>query len=111
MNEDMRQLPKFVEDRYMIGFMPASTFIKLFPIFAALGIFALYKFNPTRVAFSAGLIFTLYLLFTEISRKFTVFDYLKNVIRYKLEGVLYFERSCSNVPEEKRVSFISISEE
>lgn len=105
---NMRELPRYIEERKMIGTLTAKNFIRLLPFWIVLAVVALNIATPIVVFICAFTILITYLLLSELSRNYTILDLLKDFSRYKREGNQYSERSVTNEPEYKKITLIEI---
>lgn len=96
MEDDKRMLPRHIDGRIKIGYMPIKNFIEFLP-FLIIGIFLILNyFNPVTLFFGVALIGLVGCLFSEFQNKESGIDILLDIIKYSIEGDIVYERSCSN---------------
>lgn len=106
--KDKRTIPRNVEDRVMIGLMPFKTLVKISPIYIVVVLMIMKFFSPQMVFIGMLCICIITYLFSEIENKETGFKILKDILRYKKEGNIYFERSCTIRNEIDRITYNKI---
>lgn len=97
-----RRLPRHVDGRIKVGNLPIKKFIIFLPIALLVAIFTFMNFTPITMMIGTFIIFSLYMLFSELNHMETGFDLLISMIKYKFDGDLYWERSCLNESAHKR---------
>lgn len=102
MSKEKRTLPRHVDGRIKVGTMTLKNFFKFLP-FAIIGIvFVLTHTTPVTAFVTFSLLAVLSAAFSEFNAKETGFDMLKDIIRYQIEGDLYYERSCNQIGTTER---------
>lgn len=97
-----RTLPRNIDGRTKIGFIPIKSFFMILPIIILIAMLVFKNFNPFTLFLGFILIAFVCALVSETSFKETGLDILKDIIRYKVEGEITFERSCDNIEPYKR---------
>lgn len=111
MEDNKRMLPRHVDGRIKIGFIPILTFFKILPLYILILIFLFSNFTPFNMMFSVTLVGAITFIFSEFKNKESGMDMIKDMIRYAREGDIHFERSCTLRDEIKRVTVNEISKE
>lgn len=102
MSSEKRTLPRHVDGRIKVGTMTLKNFFKFMP-FAIVGIvFVLTHTTPITAFVTFTFLAVLSAAFSEFNARETGFDMLKDIIRYKIEGDIYYERSCNQIGNSER---------
>ncbi|MGD9678929.1 MAG: hypothetical protein AB7V16_11365 [Vulcanibacillus sp.] len=100
-----RTLPRHVDSRYKILFIPLLKAIFIIPLeLFIFGIFfylgTLYSFDLIFISFL--IIFPIHMFFMELKNKESGFDTIRDYIKLQIQGELPYERSSEYVAENQR---------
>ncbi|MBY6773663.1 hypothetical protein FDC64_11285 [Clostridium botulinum] len=97
-----RKLPRHVDGRIKIGILPIKSFLKILPFCIGI-VFAIITYlNPITLFIGVIALGLLVGLNCEIQPGETGTSILRDIIRYSLEGDIYYERSIRNIDENKK---------
>lgn len=91
-----RVIPRHVDGRIMIGLMPWKNALKAVVIIVVLFLIIIRNFNPLTMFTFIGLSGVIVGIYSEFNNRESGLDILKDWIRYKREGNIYFERGDLN---------------
>lgn len=98
-----RKLPRHVDGRIMVGPIELKKLIvSLIPCFFFAFLILSNGMTPLKFFFATIIFCIILCLSCEVNKKETILDIIKDIIKYKLRGTLYYERSCKNVSDYKR---------
>lgn len=104
MSNKKRRLPRHVDGRIKVGFVPLKKFLTIFlPVSIPVFILTLMNFTPVTMMLGFSIIGGTYALLSEFNQKETGLDQLIEYLRYAREGTIHFERSCINEPDVERL--------
>ena len=98
----IRNIPRHVEGRIMVGQMPLKNLIIVIPLAAIIIFLAIILFSKLTVFIAIVLLGILAGLFSEFGQKETGLALLTEIIKYQIRGDLIFERVEYEVPVYKR---------
>lgn len=98
-----REIPRHVDGRVKIGFIPIKSFFKILPICLLIFILALSNLTPVSLFLAFLLISILVLMVSELSHKETGVNIVKDIIRYEKQGDIFFERNTLLIPEYRKI--------
>lgn len=98
-----RTIPRHVDGRVKIGYMPIKNFLKVIPIYIFLLFVILLNPRPMNAFICIVIGLLIYFLGSELNNKETGLDIVKDIIRYEKEGDIYFERNTLSKAEHKKI--------
>lgn len=108
--ENKRRLPRYVDGRIKVGFMPFKNFLKAIPFFILI-VLLIYTFlSPVTLFIGTIILGVIVGLFSEFNNKETGMNIVKDYIRYKRAGDQTWERS-GNIEDIKKITNIKIEKE
>lgn len=99
---DKREIPRNIDGRVKLGSITFINFLKILPFIILIFGIVLTYFNPITLFMGVVTIGILIFLFSEIKAKETGLDMIKDILRYKREGIIIYERSCTKIEENER---------
>ena len=115
MIEKKRRLPRHVDGRIMLYKMPVKSFLAFLPIAIPIVVLtiALIAYTGSPFFLIGGILFLgIFVgLFSEFNQRETGLDILLDVLRYRREGEIEYERSGVHVPDYKRCTWNKIKED
>lgn len=108
MKNDIRELPRHVDGRVKIGFIPIKSFFKILPFCLIIFLLMITNLTPISLFIGVSIISILVLMVSELSHRETGLDILRDMIRYEKQGDIHFERNTLMLDEYKKLTKIEI---
>lgn len=111
MSDEKRRLPRYVDGRIKIGFMPGKNVLKASPFFILIILLTYIFLNPVNLFIGTISLGVVVGLFSEFNNKETGMDIIKEYIRYQFEGDKVWGRSGREIENIKKITIVKIQEE